>query len=408
MLIDRFILRHWRGEFSLAVAYWAIGLFVSLISLGIALFTRQLARDIPYDPVVIFGLTSFTWLALLALLVWHLVGTWRSASWSNPRRRVFCWANLAKLMLVLGALHFGRSLARIAVPQLGAIYDIAFNGDSGIPGYTLATTEGGTEITVDGGLKYGLGRDLAALLARHPGVKVIDFRSPGGRIGEAETLFHLIADRGLDTVTNSYCLSACTLAFAAGTHRWLGANARLGYHAGHFVGASLAQVRESERRVIELAMARNGTPAAFYDKVDTIAPDKMWYPDRDRLLADHLITERLSPAASSRHAVTAALRAASSRLNATLPRRIDRFTRLTSSRVAGNDFTYHYEINMDPGARLDREKFSRLVAARVTASVCGNPAMRADIGNGVVYSYEYVEGTDPTPIYRLDLRACPN
>lgn len=407
MLIDRFILRHWRGEYSLAVAYWLIGAFVSVISVGIALFTKNLALDIPYDPVVIFALSVATWCALAMLLVWHLIGTWRSATWSNPQRRLFTWANLAKLMLILGALQFGRTIARIAIPQTMAIYDIAFNGDRDIPDYRLALAENGTEIAIQGGLKYGLARDLAALLAKSPAVRVISFQSPGGRIGEAEKLFHLIADHGLATVTNSYCLSACTLAFAGGADRWLGANAKLGYHAGHFVAATQAQLRDAESRIVDAAMARNGTPPAFYAKVDAVSPEKMWYPTRDELLANHLITERLSRAPSSLHAITASLLKASRKLNAGLPRRIDKFTTLVSSRVAGSDFTYHYEIDMAPGTRLDREKFSRLIAARLTASVCGNPALAADIANGVTYSYEYTEGAQTPPIYRLDLSSCP-
>jgi hypothetical protein len=408
LLLYRFITRHWAGGFSVAVSYWLIGFAVTCTSLGAGLSAKYLIRGIPYDPVIIFAVSTSTWLAMLSLLIWHLVGTWRSATRANTRRRVVSWANLAKVMLVLGAVQFARVAAAVAVPQTIAIANIAFNGDSDVPDYHLTLSEADSEITVDGGVKYGLARDLEKLLQTAPAVRVINFNSIGGRVGEAYKLFQIISERHLDTVTNNHCLSACTVAFAGGTERWVGPYARLGFHSAQFVAVTSAQIQQSETRIIEAAVLKNHTPRQFYTRVQAVSPSDMWYPTRQELLDSHIITQPVSRAPSTLRIINASLRQAMQKLNATLPKHVDEITTLVASRVAGSDFTYVYELSPGSLPAAHIPAFSRQMSAQVTKAACGIAAMKTDIESGVTYSYEYFMKGNAAPFSRYDVSVCPH
>ena len=82
--------------------------------------------------------------------------------------------------------------------------------------------QSGKELKISGGIKYGLTAEASKLLSSAPEIKIIDFESSGGRISEATKLYELIVSHNLNTVANAVCLSACTIAFAGGTERWVG------------------------------------------------------------------------------------------------------------------------------------------------------------------------------------------
>ena len=83
------------------------------------------------------------------------------------------------------------------------------------------------------------------ILAASPQIHVVHLNSFGGRIGEAEKLYNTIRENNLITYVSANCMSACTVAFAGGTERWLYQNAQLGFHAPTFPGMSELELKEA-------------------------------------------------------------------------------------------------------------------------------------------------------------------
>ncbi len=102
--------RHWRGELPLARSYWINGVLIfgvasnfvvaAAAAATVAAFRRQPEIGVPIILVLL--------ILQLAIYVWALVGTWRSAGrYCGPR----VWAILARIGMCLGVLI---SLANIA------------------------------------------------------------------------------------------------------------------------------------------------------------------------------------------------------------------------------------------------------------------------------------------------------
>jgi dienelactone hydrolase len=74
--------------------------------------------------------------------------------------------------------------------------------------------------------------EFLAIAARQ-GRAVVFFDSPGGSIGTGISLGQIIRQRGFNTAVADYttCTSACALAWLGGRERFMGTNARIGFHA---------------------------------------------------------------------------------------------------------------------------------------------------------------------------------
>jgi hypothetical protein len=59
---------------------------------------------------------------------------------------------------------------------------------------------------------------------------LIQIESPGGVVIEGLRMADTVRQRQLDTVSFESCASACTLVLAAGTERYLGTDAEIGFH----------------------------------------------------------------------------------------------------------------------------------------------------------------------------------
>jgi hypothetical protein len=290
-----FLIRHWRGELSLGVSYWAINVLTNLAVLAVAALLTALVRpEVGFEPPRIFYATAFLWLAIALVVAWQIVGLWRSARrHARERHRLgksAFWAAAAQVMAVLGLLQLVGTFAQSGGPQVAEMYRIAFKGDPDIPPNELKLLAGGTELSLYGGIKYGLAADVERLLKAAPEVRVIHLTSGGGRVAEAHKLSRLISAHRLETYVSNECLSACTLVFAAGGRRWLMDAARLGYH-----GVSVAGFDEDERRSASnewaVAYRETGLAASFVRKALAVSPDDMWYPTIQELLDANAVTD---------------------------------------------------------------------------------------------------------------------
>jgi len=289
-----FVARHWRGEFSLPISYWVFGVGANLVaSFALTLLLRRF-EALEYDPLIILSSMVAVWVGTALISAWQIVGVWRSAdSYITARRSGGArapWAYAAKLMMVLSILRFGVDIYESAIPQILETSRIYFLGDPDIPDYALRVMRNGAEVELSGGFKFGLDRDLIKVLNAAPRIRVIHLDSVGGRVGEAELVYRTIREYRLITYVSHECSSACTLAFAAGRQRWVGADGTLGFHAAAFPGLTkkaLAAMPDAQRRIFLAA----GFDAAFVDRTLSTPSTELWSPSIDVLRRARVVTD---------------------------------------------------------------------------------------------------------------------
>jgi hypothetical protein len=136
-----FISKHWRGQYSLGVSYWVVGILSNLVSVfAILLASQFMLTAVPFVPLSIFIFFVIVWSGLIAQMVWQTVGVWRSATRRRIARhaagkRAF-WAVAAKVAICLGWVQLATLLVKTAIPQVAEAARIAFLGDPSIPAYT--------------------------------------------------------------------------------------------------------------------------------------------------------------------------------------------------------------------------------------------------------------------------------
>jgi len=291
--ITGFIRTHWRGELTLAQAYWGVAFLLTLIVVALSKVFGNWLGQINLSPVVT-GIALISFLSFLcAMTIWQLVGVWRSAGnhmKSTGRRG---WATIARLAVLLGALRSVVDFSNVVWPMLSASTDLVTGRDN-TPAHQLRLLRNGTEVELAGGLPFGTAEALRNLLDAAPGVRVVHLNSTGGRVGEGYAIYKIVRDRKLVTYTATNCVSACTIAFLGGSQRYLATKARLGFHSSSFGGLDQKQLPEIN---IELrrTLASHGAPTWFIDKALSTSAESMWYPDHDELLAAKIVTRIVDP-----------------------------------------------------------------------------------------------------------------
>src|ERR1700722_12369788 len=145
---------------------------------------------------------------------------------------------------------------------------------------------GGEAVEVSVIFSWAVPQNLMATLASAPGVRTVRLDSPGGYLQPALQAAEIIRARGLDTYVPRLCASACTVVFLAGKDRFLGPDARLGFHQAHAPGVPPAYFDALLRETYQKA----GVPDGFIDHVLRTPPQSIWFPDQPMLRALRLTT----------------------------------------------------------------------------------------------------------------------
>ena len=89
-------------------------------------------------------------------------------------------------------------------------------------------------------------------------------------------------------------MSACTIVFLGGQQRAVMPAARIGFHQPAFRGMTAA----SRRAAIATEMARLqrfGLSRQFAERANTATPSGMWFPDKDELVREKVVTRVVPP-----------------------------------------------------------------------------------------------------------------
>jgi hypothetical protein len=291
---SNFVVKNWRGEFSLGTTYWLFGFLgnVSADILAIAV-VAAFQSDSGYQPRAIFASILIVWTGIVIVSIWQTVGIWRSANRHIEARALLGkkspWAGLAKIAVFLGFIRLVATFLSSGWPQLLETGRMSFLDDPDIPAYSIRVMRNGTEAEIIGGFKYGLTDDFVKILNASRQIRVVHLDSVGGRIGEAVKLNKVIHNRNLDTYVSSNCLSACTVAFAGGVRRILRQGAILGFHAPSFPGMSKEELAEASKKQ-RYIFAAAGFDKRFVDKALSTPSTEIWEPTSSALLEAKAIT----------------------------------------------------------------------------------------------------------------------
>lgn len=283
-----YFIRHWRGDLSLGVSYWANGMLGTFLVLFAANMLVEMRDTVGLRLLAVLSLGLYA-TAILAS-VWQLVGVWRSASKHVSRGGSSGWATAAKVAVVFGALSCIGAFLNTYIPQSAEMVRI-LAGDKSIPAYKIRVLPGGTEVEYRGGLRAGSAKELEKILTAVPQAKVLHIESIGGRIIEAKAMIKLVHDRALTTYTSDYCLSAATLVLMSGKERVIGTGAKVGFHAGQFPGATREQQLEMDN-IVRSTMQSAGVSESFISRVLATPSEKMWYPTFEEMRAAGVITSQ--------------------------------------------------------------------------------------------------------------------
>lgn len=295
-----YIAHHWRGDFSLGKAYWlnvvALNIAVILVSTVINMMLGHVSNVWGYG-IAVIALN----LSIPCLTVWQFVGTWRSAGKHVERGGQKVWAVLAFVVLTLGGLKAIGTYTTANFPVMKTAFLAMINQSKGAP-YVINVLGKGDEIELAGAMPMGTASAFIQALDAHPGVKIVHLNSSGGIVKEGSLIGAEIKRRGLKTFTSIDCMSACTLAFLAGTERLLGENGRIGFHSASIVaGVDSADVN----REFKTALGSVGASSSFVSRVTSTSSKDMWFPDNAELLREGVITAVVDSSKYSPAGVTA-------------------------------------------------------------------------------------------------------
>jgi hypothetical protein len=222
------IAAHWRGDASLAMAWWFNCVALTLLLMPLVKWLAWRAGLQPADTAGRFlAVAGLSALQVLLVPLWQMVGLWRATAKQVAQRGPSIARRATQVLAVLFTLLISmRALNWAAEQAISARVALAF----GPYRYAVTLLPGGREIEVRGGLGYGVAERVGQLLAAAPQVRRIRLNSGGGALSEARKLRTIIRQRRLDTYTRTGCSSACVSAYVGGRFRYLQRGARIGVH----------------------------------------------------------------------------------------------------------------------------------------------------------------------------------
>jgi hypothetical protein len=152
---------------------------------------------------------------------------------------------------------------------------------------------------VAGYLGTGAYMKINRVLNANPDVKTLYLESSGGVVFEGLLISNVIKAKKINTYVESFCASACTMAFIAGADRAASPNARIGFHSSYKIlpyASAFAPKEPSTvgNAVLRAAYGKAGLEAEFINKVMATSSETMWYPTVAELKAARVITRKSS------------------------------------------------------------------------------------------------------------------
>jgi len=285
------LFRLWRGEVALKETFFVGGFFAVLFTLVCTWFVQSVGDINNYQGDFVYR----EWLIAMAVLVsavgpvWWCVGLMRCAlRYQREQRGLF-----------IGFVAFIGSASFL----LNTTASTLTEGGEWLYGWFQDVTNTATVVQVihdpalgrlvlRGEIGFGSYKVLQQALTVQPKPTLIEVESPGGYVIEGMAMARLIQKNALDTVSLERCASACTLLFAAGKERYLGSEAKIGFHRSALFGqAPTAKWTDTEHEIASFYSSR-GTSDEFIQMALDTPSDQLWVPEHDAMLAAGFASKR--------------------------------------------------------------------------------------------------------------------
>ena len=388
-LDETFIVRHWRGHLSLSKSWFLVGGLIStilflLLSAGLVMFCN--ASD---SLQAVAAATLGFFLLFLIVRTWAGIGIWRSAGNHAARGGSPLWANIARGLLVVGALGSAVQ-ARNYWLMTSEYGKLALGHDElGTPAAMTVSADGRT-LLIDGTLASGSWQAFRTLIDRNPGVAAVHLNSIGGRIFDADKIARLIREKRIDTQVVDRCISACTIILLAGKERMASRLANIGFHQPDFPGMDGPMRAEMIAGNSEI-YREAGIAQPFIDRVMSTPPANVWYPSYDQLMQSGVLTSDAEIVIGGKPAddpVVRAIQREADNSKSQLPLRIDDMTQLVGVTANGRTLGLAYRVSGPNDLRTSPAVRARLTRA-VIAQSCSAPQMRRFVDAGATLALTY-------------------
>ncbi len=177
--------RHWRGELPLAISFWINFIMVNLL---IQLIITWYNDTCPIkNPVTAARVTIIVHVFRYFIVYpWQIIGAWRSCIHHISKYGKYFWSRIVQALVVIGVIATCGIISS-SWPLYEGFYKIGFMKDK-YADYTLKMVKDNSIIHLQGGLGFGVSRDVRDLLERYPFVDGIILDTSGGRIYEGREL----------------------------------------------------------------------------------------------------------------------------------------------------------------------------------------------------------------------------
>jgi ATP-dependent protease ClpP protease subunit len=280
-----YIQKHWQGDYPLGISFW----FNFLLVIIVYHYGENLIRfSFDHSPHS-FILSTIVYLIISRLIIypWQVIGLLRACE-----QHLLIYGNVIKVRAVqaivilslLGTfIHILDSAQSLIIFKKNVDKTAVSQAD---PTFTLSIVNKGRFILLKGEIDFGVTKAVSQILSTNPDIDGIILDSSGGIVYEGRGLFMLIKKHGLDTYCFKNCRSACTIAFIGGTKRFLGSNARLGFHQYRLDSDKInpvVDIEDEQKKDLGIYKSQmiNDT---FLNKIFEKSQNEIWFPTHDELL----------------------------------------------------------------------------------------------------------------------------
>ncbi|WP_269519275.1 hypothetical protein [Alteromonas sp. BMJM2] len=287
-LHPNWFIRYWRGQVSLPISYWVVGIATSLLIYAfnalIAVAMEQTTAKWQFG-----GLSLLLYTFIITVVTWQSAGLLRTALKHPLRTGRSGWANVAIIMLGISLLTFSIAMYNTGVPLIKASIQMLV-GNGPYQKTEFRVLNDGYDLELMGHIEIGSNELLQEQLSLYPNINRIHLHSQGGRILAAIRMMDTIKRSGAETYVKTECASACTLLFVAGAKRTLGENGKLKFHAP---GVGTASAHDYTELGADMKKAYEGEnlPAWFITKIMRTPNDTFWVPTSQELLKANIVND---------------------------------------------------------------------------------------------------------------------
>ncbi|HUV23626.1 MAG TPA: hypothetical protein VMZ32_17660 [Gammaproteobacteria bacterium] len=282
-----FLMSHWLGKLPLGITLW-----INLVALLIVISYAELflLSKLAADPARLINLTLVSlFLTRLIIFPWQLVGLLRAIEFDYIEHK-----NLMKtralqsfaLLAILFTLVYSLEVIQGSLYYIDQVQSYSRPGDK--VAYQLTVSEDQQRLSISGDLDIGVTTAVRSTIEEHPQIRSVVLQSRGGQIYEGRGLANVFTEYDIDTYVYDECSSACTTAFIGGKRRYIGSQAKLGFHQYRVETTDTSQfvhfynLHAEQQRDLALFKAR-GIDQVFLDRVFDQPAHRIWFPDHSTL-----------------------------------------------------------------------------------------------------------------------------